>query len=259
MPIKTSVSIVTCSLLLMAGCGGGACPTPKSSAQSRELWETELNQRTELKLDASKTITIKRDVRNIVVGADAGKIANAFHDVMRDDKRHFGLIKVDREQANIGKPFTKGERFQGRYEIDEAIRRDLKPWAKKIFGELVDDPGVQSFVCSVENKSTSDYGVIAELEFSPKEGQPYVLAYHYLSGSPIAGSSTFLITQVSPGVSQITQIFEYQEQTTSFALFFSAGGLTLHNQVVFNQAAQAAEFIGAKVISSDLPEAYRKP
>jgi hypothetical protein len=60
-------------------------------------------------------------------------------------------------------------------------------------------------------------------------------------------------------MSSLTQIFEYQEQSPTFALFFSSGGLKLHNQVVYSQASQAAELIGAKVLSSDIPEAYQNP
>jgi hypothetical protein len=178
---------------------------------------------------------------------------------MRDTKRHYGLIRVDRKQANIGKPFQLGERFQGRYQLSEAIKKDLAPWEKKIFGELADDPGVRTAICNIENQAMSDYGIIAQLDLNPKEGQDYVLAYHYLEGSPIAGSSTFVISKVSPGVSKITQIFEYQELTHPFALFFSSGGLKLHNQVVSSQAAQTAELLGAKVVTSDIPELYREP
>ena len=248
-------SVVACAL---AGCHTGGCPT-KSATDARATWEAELDRKTELATDASRDITIKRDVHTIVVGADAAKLAAAFHEVMRDSKRHFGLIRVDRKQANIDKPFQLGERFQGRYELDEALKKNMVPWEKKIFGELVEDPGVKSLLCDIENQATSDYGVIAKLDLSPKEGQDYVLSYHYLSGSPIAGSSTFIVHAVSPGVSSLTQIFEYQEQSSTFALFFSSGGLKLHNQVVYSQTSQAADLIGAKILSSDIPDAYRNP
>jgi hypothetical protein len=248
-------------LLLAAlsfGCQKSGCPT-KSPSDARATWEAELDKKTELTLDATRDITIKRDVHVLVVSADAPKLAAAFHDVMRDAKRHFGLIKVDRKQANLDKPFSLGERFQGRYEIDEALKKNLDPWAKKIFGQLVDEPGVKAFLCDLENQATSDYGVIAKLDLSPKEGQDFVLSYHYLSGSPIAGSSTFIVHQIAPGTSSLTQVFEYQELSPTFAVFFSSGGLKLHNQVVYSQVTQAAEIIGAKIVSSDIPDAYRNP
>jgi hypothetical protein len=258
MRIAQSLAVAFALALASSGCNKTGCPT-RSSSDARAKWEAELDKKTELVLDATRDITIKRDVHVLVVSADAPKLAAAFHDVMRDPKRHFGLIKVDRKQANLDKPFQLGERFQGRYEIDEALKKDLAPWAKKMFGELVDDPGVKAVLCDIENQSTSDYGVIAKLDLAPKDGQDFVLSYHYLSGSPIAGSSTFIVRQVAPGTSSLTQVFEYQELSPTFAVFFSSGGLKLHNQVVFSQVTQAAELIGAKIVSSDIPDAYRNP
>jgi hypothetical protein len=251
-----ALSLAIASVL---GCKPAACPGPQSSVASQTQWETTLDARKELVLDPSREITIKRDVHSVIVAAETDKLAQAFHEVMRDPKRRYGLIRIDRKQANIGKAFAVGERFQGRYELDEALRRNLEPWEKKIFGDFARDPGVRAILCDIENQNTSDYGIIAELNLTPKEGSDYVLSYHYLEGSPIAGSSTFVVSQVSPGVSKITQVFEYQELTSSFALFFSSGGLKLHNQVVYNQALQAAEILGAKIVSSDIPEAYRNP
>jgi len=255
---KTSTLFAIAACACVGGCAKTGCPT-KCPSEARTQWEAALDAKTELVPDAKREITIKRDVHTIVVGSDAGKLAAAFHEVMRDPKRRFGLIRVDRKLANADKPFQLGERFQGRYEIDEALKKDLAPWSKKIFGDFVKDPGVQAFLCDLENQATSDYGVIAKLDLNPKAGDDYVLSYHYLSGSPIAGSSTFVVHQVSPGVSSLTQIFEYQELNSSFATFFSTGGLKLHDQVVTSQVSQAADLIGAKVLSSDIPEAYRNP
>jgi hypothetical protein len=255
--------VVLCVLAALAfsgaGCGG-ACPAAASSAGAQGKWEGELDKKKELALNPASEITIKRDVHSIVVSTDADKLANAFHDVMRDPKRHFGLIKVDRKQANVGQPFKIGERFQGRYQVDQAIMKDLRgAWAKKVFGDFTKDPGVEDFLCRVENQATSDYGTIARLELSPKPGEDYVLSYRYLEGSPIAGSSTFVVSQVAPGVSKLTQIFEYQELSLTFALFFSSGGLKLHDQVVYSQVSQAAEVLHAKIISTDIPDTYWNP
>jgi hypothetical protein len=245
--------------LYAAGCGGG-CPGASSSADAKKQWEAELDRKQELKLKPESQITIKRDVHNIVVAADADKLAKAFHDVMRDSKRRFGLIKVDRRGTESDQPFKENDRFQGRYEVDEAILKSLRgDWSKKIFGDFAKEPAVEEFFCRVENHATSDYGIIKKLNLNPKPGEEYVLSYHYLEGSPIAGSSTFVVSQVSPGVSRLTQIFEYQEQSATFALFFSSGGLKLHDQVVYSQATQAADLIGAKIVSSDIPELYKNP
>src|SRR5260221_8765430 len=101
-----SLPVLAALILTLAGCGGGAgCPTSKCPGGSDSTWESLLDQKKELVLDPKRDITIKRDVHSIVVATDADKLAHAFHDVMRDTKRHFGLIRVDRKQANIGKPF----------------------------------------------------------------------------------------------------------------------------------------------------------
>jgi hypothetical protein len=256
---RAAVGAIAIWALWGAGCGGG-CPGANSSADAKKQWEAELDKRSELKLKPGGAITIKRDVHNIVVSADADKLAKAFHDVMRDPNRHFGLIKVDRKEAEKGQPFKENDRFQGRYEVDQAILKDLRgAWAKKIFGDFVKEPAVEDFLCQVENHSTSDYGIIRKLNLSPKAGEDYEISYHYLDGSPIAGSSTFVVSQIAPGMSRLTQIFEYQELSPTFALFFSSGGLKLHDQVVYSQATQAAELIGAKVVSSDIPDDYKNP
>ncbi len=225
-----------------------------------------------LPLKPKSAISIKRDVHNIVIDADAADVAQAFQDVMIDTKRHFGLIKLQRMRANEGKPFSVGERFQGQYTL--TLAKDEWPafW-RKIFDDLYDEEAVQVIVCEIQNSLLSDYGELSLLELNPKPGEPYRMQYRYLghtdpkSGSPIAGSSMFIVTPIvdmkelnALGVSKaskLTQVFEYQEQTDFFAYFFSAGGLKLHNQVVYSQAKQAAELIGAKIIDSDIPKEYQ--
>ena len=78
-----------------------------------------------------------------------------------------------------------------------------------------------------------------------------------LEGSPIAGSSRFEVRQLVDGQSELLQIFTYQEQTASFAAFFSNGGLTLHNQVVYSQVRQTAELLGVPFEAPDIPPAYQ--
>jgi hypothetical protein len=158
----------------------------------------------------------------------------------------------------VGKPFTMGERFQGRYGIEDAVKEQLEGKWKKIFGKLVDNDSVRRVICQIENQSTSDYGQISRLELEPPPGRAHVLQYTYLSGSPIAGSSTFLVQDIAPDRSRLSQVFEYQEQDLTFATFFSAGGLKLHNQVVFSQTSQAAALIGARILATDIPEAYQE-
>jgi hypothetical protein len=245
--------------LAAASCGGGSCPAAASPSQTSQ-WEQELDLRPVLALDPSGSITIKRDVHNIVIGASAANVADAFHRVMRDPERRFGLIRVDRKRASIGRPFAFHERFQGRYQLDEALDAKIKAgWLKKLFADAVDSADVQCSIRKIENQLTSDYGRISRLELAPPEGSDFVLAYEYLKGSPIAGSSTFIVTPLGKDQCRLTQIFLYQEQSAAFVSFFGAGGLKLHNQVVLSQATQAAELIGAKLIESDIPPEYANP
>lgn len=250
---------------LAAGCiCSSSCPT--LSPASRAQWERDLEQRYVLKLDPKADIAIKRDVHNVIIDVEASDLAAAFQQVMMDPNRRFGLIRIDRLKRNVGKPFSVGERFQGRYVIADAVKKDLKGIWKKLFGELAEDDGIRQILCGIENEMTSDYGVITQLRMDPAPGEDRRMQYKYLSGSPIAGSSTFIITPIDdpkelerlgvPVASRITQVFEYQELTATFAQFFGAGGLKMHNQVVYNQALAAAEQAGGKVLESDIPKAY---
>lgn len=241
-------------LLAATGCAGG-CPAPESPAESRAEWHARLAARRLLVIDATRSISVKRDVHQLRIHADADRVANAFHEVMRDPARRFGMIQVDRPDAEVGRPFQLGSRFQGRYRLDAG---------SGFLRELAEYEPARAALCEIENQNTSDYGVIAVLELPPPDGaRPpppgtrYVLEYRYLEGSPIAGSSRFEVRQVADQLSELTQIFTYQELTPTFAVFFGNGGLTLHNQVVYSQAKQTAELLGVAFDAPDIPEAYK--
>jgi hypothetical protein len=256
---KFRLSIVVAIFAMAGSSCGGSCPTASAPNQASQ-WEQELDARPVLGLDAKGGITIKRDVHNIVIGASAASTADAFHRVMRDPNRRFGLIRVDRKRANVDKPFALNERFQGRYELDEAVQAKIKDgWLKKVFADAIDSNDVQCSIRKIENQLTSDYGRIARLELAPPDGGDFILAYEYLNGSPIAGSTTFIITPLGKDQCRLTQVFVYQEQSSAFVSFFGAGGLKLHNQVVLSQATQAAELLGARIIDSDIPPEYANP
>jgi hypothetical protein len=265
-PLSTAHAMMAMSIAFLAtACRG--CPTSESP-ESRANWQAELTAKPLLALDPKKEITIKRDVHNVIVDVDAATFAAAFHDVMRDPARRFGLIRVDRLPQYRGKPFTMGEKFQGRYSIGAAIEKGLPDRLKRLFGEFADDRHVKEWLCRIENDNTSDYGMITQLDLEPPPGRAHVLRYEYLAGSPIAGSSTFVVrdildeaTLLRLGVSRasrLEQIFEYQEQSESFATFFSKGGLKLHNQVVWSQAEQSAAAAGGRVLRTDIPNEYRQ-
>lgn len=212
-----------------------------------------------MRSDGGRSISIKRDVHVLIIDADADRVATAFHDVMRDPTRRFGMIEVDRPDAETGKPFRLGSRFQGRYRLGDG---------SKLLRELAEyEPAAQA-LCLIENENTSDYGVIAALELPaevrpegsgshPVAGTTFVLEYRYLEGSPIAGSSRFEVRQLADDRSEVVQIFTYQEQTAAFAAFFANGGLTLHNQVVYSQVKQTAALLGVPFAAPDIPAAYQ--
>lgn len=294
--VLCSAGLAALTVVGSTGCGGG-CPTSDSIA-SRDRWEADLSTKTRLPLDEHGPITIKRDVHNFVLSAEPQAVAEAFGEVLSDPKRRFGLIRVDRPAADVGKDFELGQRFQGRYDLGKAIGAELQGDLKKLFGEFLEHEHVQEWLCVIENQHASDYGEVTELERNPPPGGAYRMKYEYLTGSPIAGSSTFIVRPVtddamlakycaaappsapppadaeqagespaepSPApappecaLSVLTQVFVYQEQSESFATFFSTGGLKLHNQVVYSQALQTVALIdGAEILETDVPAAYK--
>jgi hypothetical protein len=260
-------AVVAAGSALATACASAPC-AESQHPENVESWATQLRGRQPLALDYRSDITVKRDLRDMIVDVEAARLAPAFQQVMSDPARRYGLIRVDRLPENLGKPFVLGEKFQGRYEVDQAIARELHGHLRQWFGDFADSEPVQAWVCQIENGHTSDYGVISALALSPAPGQDYVLSYRYLEGSPIAGSSTFTVTDITDAAllaqhgiskgSRLRQLFEYQEQTSSFATFFTKGGLRLHNQVVYSQAEQAAVVAGGKIVASDIPVEYQR-
>jgi hypothetical protein len=258
--LRARVSVLGLGALALSlvACASG-CPSPESPPSSRLEWAKRLQSRRELPIDASRPISVKRDVHVLRVHADADQVASAFHQVMRDPQRRFGLIQVDRPEREAGQPFQLGSRFQGRYRLEDS---------SKLLKELAKYEPAREALCAIENQNTSDYGLIAVLELPPAQrtadapphpapGTLFVLEYRYLDGSPIAGSSRFEVRQVSEQLSEISQIFTYQEQTAAFAAFFANGGLTLHNQVVYSQVKQTAALLGVAFEAPDIPKAYQ--
>lgn len=265
-PRLTMLLWVACSFTVLGSCASAArCPT-STLAVERQRWEDGLRRAKFVELVPLSPISIKSDVHELYVGVDAKAFAKAFHDVMRSPDRRFGLIRVDRMQDNIGKPFHVGERFQGRYELASAGRQALPAIWQQLFEPVLADQAVKESLCRIENGHTSDYGEIVELNLEEPKSGKYTMRYRYLTPSPIAGSSTFEVGDVtdpeelrSIGASKATrvrQIFVYQEQNEGFARFFATGGLKLHNQVVYSQVMQAAEAAGACVLRSDIPKEY---
>ena len=252
-PSLRSLFVVCVVAVSTPACAGSGCPKPGSTPKQHSAWEAALDAKAVLSLDPAASIAIKRDVHNQIVSIDAKPLADALNAVLMDPKRRFGLIQIDRKQATVGKPFSVGERFQGRYSLEGAIVGALGDDVKRLFDTLKKEPAFADAICEIENNHLSDYGVVSEIVLSPPDAREFRFSYRYLAGSPIAGSSTFVITQLEPGKSRVTQIFVYQEQSRAFADFFSTSGLKLHNQVVKSEISQAAALGGGEVLESDVP------
>jgi hypothetical protein len=233
-------------------CNGSGCPKPSATPSEHAEWEAVLAKKAVLTLDPTGSIAIKRDVHNQVVSLDAKPFADALNAVLMDPQRRFGLIEVDRTRAAVGKPYTVGERFQGRYSLEGALEQALGNDIKTLFDSLDRSPAFAEAICEIENKQLSDYGVVTELVMTPPDAKEFRFSYRYLSGSPIAGSSTYVVTQLDPGKSRVTEIFEYQERSRAFADFFATSGLKLHLQVVESQITQAVIVGGGRVLETDI-------
>ena len=80
------------------------------------------------------------------------------------------------------------------------------------------------------------------------------MVYRYLSGCPMAGTSTFEISSESEGENcRLRVIFEYQELGGLAVSLLNRFGIRLHDQVTQAQVEKTAERLGAAVLSSTLP------
>jgi hypothetical protein len=219
-----------------------------------------LEARRPLPLDAEASIAIKRDVHEFEVVADAAAYARAFKDIVTDPEIMFGLIRVRRPEPRAGRDFEVGEKFQGCFSLERALVGALerRGWdgAAERARALCETPAAARVLTWIEDQMLSDYAQIEELDMDPAPGAPHRLRYRYLDGTPIAGSSVFMVEAIAPGRCRVRQIFEYQEVNALALATFQRFGLKFHDQVVHMQIHKAAERIGARVVRSTIPAAY---
>lgn len=213
-----------------------------------------------LALDPAGAIAIKRGQHTIDVGASAAALMPSFAATLQDPGRRFGLIELLRTADKIGKPYAVGERFQGRYLIEDAIAESLRHLrAGALSSELTHLFHVFDFdrlFDAIENKMLSDYGMITDLVLTPSAGEPHRLRYVYLEGTPIAGSLSIECQDIAPGICRLTQTTEYQEAGLEVMVVYGTSVLKMHNRVFYEMARQSADAIGASIVRTDIPEAY---
>jgi hypothetical protein len=212
-----------------------------------------LFRRTPLPLSPARGVAIKRNVHEIEIGADAARFADAFAEVLSERGARFGLITVKRTVEHAGRAFTVGERFSGCLKLQDAAGR-LGPGS---LGRLVAALGRSRLGAWLEDALLSDYAEIAEIDLAPPAGAPYRVVYRYLSGSPIAGSSTFLVEPVEAGRCRLRVVFEYQEVGGLAISVLHRFGVQLHDEVTYVQAMRAAERAGAVLLSSTIRQAIK--
>jgi hypothetical protein len=219
-----------------------------------------LEARRPLPLDPAASIAIKRDVHEFEVAADAAAYARAFRDVVTDPAIMFGLIRVRRPEPRAGRDFEVGEKFQGCFSLERAVLGALerRGWdgAGRAARAVLETPVASRVLTWIEDQMLSDYAQIEELDMDPAPGAPHRLRYRYLDGTPIAGSSVFMVEPIAPGRCRVRQIFEYQEVNAIALATFQRFGLKFHDQVVHMQIHKAAERLGARVLRSTIPAAY---
>jgi hypothetical protein len=241
-----------------------------------------LKRRHPVEVDARSTRAIKRLVHELDIDTTAARFAAAFAEVMRDPGGAFGLVDVKRAPDRTGHDFAIGERFHGCVRLQRAGAR-----LGGHLGAVLAVIGRSRLGALLEDAVMSDYAEIAELQLSPAPGQPYRMVYRYLSGSPIAGSSTFTIEPLegnhlraryrgdsidrrarvdrevdtaeraaSENACRFRAVFEFQEVGGLAIGALHRFGIQMHDQVTHVQVERAARRAGGRIIASTIPAAY---
>jgi hypothetical protein len=222
----------------------------------------KLAERAPLPLDPSRSIAIKRDVHEFEVDTDCQTFARAFREVVTHRESVFGLIRVKRPGARLGRDFEVGERFQGCFSLVRAARGFLEKRRLGGMGgaveRLLSRPPAAQLVGWLEDHLLSNYAEIEAIVMEPDatRGEVHHLRYRYLDGTPIAGSSLFTIEPLGEARCRVKQVFEYQEVNGIALGTFQRFGLKYHDQVVHMQIHQAAARAGARALSGTIPRQY---
>jgi hypothetical protein len=195
-----------------------------------------LIRRTPLELDARGMFAIKRNVHEWEVEADADALAAALRAVAADPGESFGIIRLRRLPERVGRPFEAGERFHGCLPLAGVAPRLARGLAAARL------PGVTRWI---EDTFLSDYAEVVTLE-------DRLVRYRYLSGTPIAGSSTLRIEPLGPGRARVVAIFEFQEVKAAALGALHGFALRAHDEALDAQVNKSAARAGGRVIRRTL-------
>jgi hypothetical protein len=221
--------------------------------------ERKLMLRAPLPVDSRRSIAIKRDVHEYWIEADADLFVDAFRRVIADPQGLFGLIRVKRPAGRMGIDFEPGERFQGCYSIEEALKRRFSGSRHQArVARLLAFWPIRKAMGWVEDRLLSDYAMIEQLVLSPdaSRGEIHTLRYCYLEGTPIAGSTTYFVESRAGHKCLLRQVLEYQEINGLALAVFQRVTLKMHDQVVHVQIQKAAERAGIPSPVGTIPVGY---
>jgi len=182
---------------------------------------TKMARRRPLALDPARRFAIKRNVHEWVIGAEAQRFAQAFADVLGTPGARFGAIEVQRLPGRDGQPFAVGERFAG------CVKLPHLPFSRWL-----------------EDNLFSDYAEMVEMT-------PLRVVYRYLSGCPMAGTSTFEVQPLGDRC-RLRVIFEHQEVGGFAVTILHRFGIRMHDRVTQAQVEAAAARLSAPILSSTL-------
>jgi hypothetical protein len=197
----------------------------------------KLEQRRPLAIDATRAIAVKRNLHELTIEAGAERFAAALEEVMCEPDARFGMIEVKRLPGREGQPFAVGERFTGCVRLAELAAARGSRWAAALSRTRLG--------AWLEDSLMSDYAEVVDRA-------PGRVVYRYLSGCPMAGTSTFTVEPIDAGRCRFRVAFEYQELGGVAISVLHRFGLQLHDQVTHAHASRAAERIGARILSSTI-------
>jgi hypothetical protein len=203
----------------------------------------KLARRRPLAVAPARGVAIKRNVHEFVIGCDADRFAAAFADELGRDGARFGLVEVRRPEERAGRAFAPGERFHGCVRLAALADRWRRRRAHAIARGLCAALARTRLGAWLENAALSDYAEIVELE-------PRRVVYRYLAGTPMAGTSTFLVEPLDGARCRLTVIFEYQELGGLAISVLHRFGVQMHDEVTLEQARAACRRAGAPLVAT---------